>query len=251
MTDEQLAEISGAVVSRAHPGTIWVHNDSGNDPAVFALGLDGSLRGRVELPDLSARDWEDIAIGPGPGPGDYLYLADVGDNNRVRESVQIHRIAEPAPDGGHAEGGETLTIGYPEGPTEAETLLVDPSSGEIVIVGKALSGRTPLFSIPSGIAWTGVVEAVPAGHLTLGSFALATGGDATDRRVVVRTYDEIFLWERREGESLVEALGRPGCRLASIADRQGEAIALDPGSDRLFALSEGTGEALLVFEPGP
>lgn len=250
VTDERLREISGAVMSRAHAGIIWVHNDSGDDPVVYAIAHDGTLQGLVTLPDVAARDWEDMAIGPGPQPGDYLYLADIGDNRGARESVQIHRIAEPSPTDTRADGGDMLTITYPDGPTEAETLLVDPVSGEMLIVGKALSGRTPLFTIPAGTAWSGVVEAGPAGHLTLGTFALATGGDATERLVVIRTYDEVFVWER-SGGTLAETITGPGCRLATVADRQGEAIALDPDSDRFFALSEGTGEPLLVFEPLP
>ena len=84
----ELTEISGAAISSTHEGTIWLHNDSGNDPAVYAVDIAGTELARISLPNLSARDWEDMAIGPGPDPSlDYLYLADIGDNSGRREDV--------------------------------------------------------------------------------------------------------------------------------------------------------------------
>lgn len=249
VTDPELNEISGAAFSRAHPGVLWVHNDSGNDAAVYAVAEDGSLLGRVATPDLSARDWEDLALGPGPGGVDHLYLADIGDNRASRDAVQIHRIPEPDLDATVAGGSQTLTVRYPDGPTEAETLLVDPSTGDIVIVGKALSGRTPVFIVPAEAPWGSSVEAGSAPELRLGTFALATGGDAGLTRIVIRTYDEVFLWERSPGESLAATLRAPGCRVARVTDQQGEAIALGPDEDRFITLSEGVDQPLHAFSP--
>src|SRR5689334_7116073 len=38
-----IRECSGIVHSRKHPGIFWVHNDSGNPPALYAVRRDGSL----------------------------------------------------------------------------------------------------------------------------------------------------------------------------------------------------------------
>jgi hypothetical protein len=244
----ELTEISGAAVSRRHQGVIWLHNDSGDDPAVYAIDASGTDLGRVSLPDLSARDWEDMAIGPGPDPAaDYLYLADIGDNSERREDVRIHRIPEPAPATGVVEGGETLVVTYPTGPLEAETLLVDPATGEMVIAGKALSGATEFYGLPGDLDWTVPHEAVLLGELDLGTFALATGGDAGASRIVIRTYDEVFSWERFPGWSLAETIVAPPCRIASVREEQGEAIALTPDESSFYTLSEGANPPIHRF----
>ncbi|MEO6810963.1 MAG: hypothetical protein ABI353_17770, partial [Isosphaeraceae bacterium] len=55
-----IREASGIVASRRHPGVFWVHNDSGNPPALFAVRRDGSLiqEFAVGVPNV---DWEDVA----------------------------------------------------------------------------------------------------------------------------------------------------------------------------------------------
>ena len=43
--DDRLVEISGITWSRRHPGTYWVHNDSGGGPYLYAI--DGTKRGDI------------------------------------------------------------------------------------------------------------------------------------------------------------------------------------------------------------
>lgn len=243
-----LDEISGAAVSHNHEGVIWVHNDSGNDPEVFAIDAAGTELGRVSLPDLSARDWEDMALGPGPDPArDYLYLADIGDNRGTRDEVLIHRIPEPDPAAGLVTGGETLHVTYPDGPTEAETLLVDPVSGDMLIVGKAISGQTPVHALPGNADWSLPQVAAYVGEIGLGTFAVATGGDAGFDIILIRTYDEVFMWERRPGEDLAAGLASPPCRVASVDETQGEAIALASDETSFFTVSEGENQPVILF----
>jgi hypothetical protein len=243
----ELDEISGAALSRKRPGIMWLHNDSGNDAVLFAVTLDGLDDERVALPDLDAVDWEDIALGPGPDPAiDYLYIADIGDNRARRASVTVYRLPEPSAGVETIAGADTLTITYPGGPTEAETLLVDPVTGDIVIAGKALSGVTRLFGIPGDADWSVPQMAADLGEIRLGSFAVATGGDASAGRIVIRSYDEVFLWVRAAGESLADGLLKPGCRVASVSEAQGEAIAL--GDDGVFyTVSEGENPPIFRF----
>ena len=68
MAQPALVEASGLVASRAQPGLLWAHNDSGGAPEVFAIGEDGSDRG-WSVAGAAARDWEDMAAGPGPAEG--------------------------------------------------------------------------------------------------------------------------------------------------------------------------------------
>lgn len=64
---------------------------------LFAIAASAEeILSTAELPDTSAIDWEDMAIGPGPDKRfDYLYLADFGNNLRKKKEFQIYRTPEP------------------------------------------------------------------------------------------------------------------------------------------------------------
>ena len=91
-----ITEASGLAVSRDNGGVVWTHNDSGGAASLYALGRRGELRATLPLSGAINVDWEDMAIGPGPAGGpDWLYAADIGDNDAVRPSVRVYRVAEP------------------------------------------------------------------------------------------------------------------------------------------------------------
>ena len=76
---------------------LWAHEDSGAGPDVVALSFSGQTRQTFRLEGVSARDWEDMDVGPGPAPGvSYLYLGDIGDNGKSRPNITIQRVPEPA-----------------------------------------------------------------------------------------------------------------------------------------------------------
>ena len=87
-----IQEASGIVASRRHPGIFWVHNDSGNPPALFAVRRDGSLvrEYKVSAPNV---DWEDIAI----DDAGHLFLGDIGNNGLLLPLRMIYRLDEPDP----------------------------------------------------------------------------------------------------------------------------------------------------------
>src|SRR5213075_2053873 len=53
-------ELSGLVVSRADPTILWGHNDSGDGPNLYRIGLHGEDLGKVTIAGAQAGDWEDI-----------------------------------------------------------------------------------------------------------------------------------------------------------------------------------------------
>ena len=138
--DAALNELSGLVASRTRPGLLYSHEDSGAGPQVWALRADGSVAGGWTVPGAEALDWEDMATGPSPtGEGAVLYLGDIGDNAGARPFVDVYRVPEPAFGTGVTAPAERLRLRYPDGPRDAETLLVDPRRGTLVIVAKALT----------------------------------------------------------------------------------------------------------------
>src|SRR5215208_316535 len=52
-------ESSGIAASRLDPGLFWTHNDSGDDPFIYAFDREGKRRGVWRVRQAEARDWED------------------------------------------------------------------------------------------------------------------------------------------------------------------------------------------------
>ena len=52
LEESALTEASGIVASPGNPGVLWVHNDSGNVPAIYALAEDGRAIGRASRSTL-------------------------------------------------------------------------------------------------------------------------------------------------------------------------------------------------------
>ena len=69
----KIDEASGIASSKNNSHLVWVHNDSGDLPKIYGVGIDGSHLGSLRLKGILARDWEDMCIGPGPQKNiDYL-----------------------------------------------------------------------------------------------------------------------------------------------------------------------------------
>jgi hypothetical protein len=145
MSVNELPEASGVAVSRTTPGQLWLHNDSGQ-PALFAVALDGTPRGRVRVYGAGVRDWEDIDVGPCP-QGSCIYIGDIGDNNAKRRDVVIYRVAEPDAGAGTSAPSESMRLTYPDGPKDAEALFVLPNGNQIIIT-KGERGPAALNTVP-------------------------------------------------------------------------------------------------------
>src|SRR5215211_1997152 len=128
--DARITESSGLA---ADPdGEIyWTVNDSGDRAVAYGIGLDGTVQGTLNY-RAEPRDVEAVAVHE-----DRLYIADIGDNNGRRSSVRVFFFDNPR------ANGLTVTFhaydfSYPDGPRDAETLLVN-DSGRLFIVTKGQS----------------------------------------------------------------------------------------------------------------
>ncbi len=241
ITDPELIEVSGIAVGSE--GVIWVHNDSGSVPQLWALDDSAAVLRTVAV-SVRNIDWEDISIGPGPDGVAYLYLADIGDNLERRASVTLHRFVEPGPSDDRAGEIESLSVTYPGGSVNAESFFVDPSTGDSFIVTKTATGRSSVFRIPSG-AWSQPsAEAQHVATIDLGALSLVTAGSISPDGSVIalRTYLDVWLWERRTGETVADALRGVPCRAPAAAEPQGEALGFD-GTGYL-TISEGVGSVI-------
>jgi hypothetical protein len=256
---ERLNETSGLAVSRQNPDMLWLHNDGGNK-RVFAVASDGTLAARVRLP-AGIDDTEDIAIGSGPEIGvDFIYLGDIGDNDEKRREIRVIRFAEPdlsqAADSEKEREAEQVTqlrLRYPDGPHDAEALMVDSATGDLYIATKE-NRRSRLYRAaaenlqPGGVAVLELAAFLNVGDISGGDISRA--GDL----LVLRSEEVGWLWRRRPGEDLAEALKRAPRAVITRGprqDRNGEAIGFSPDGRGYFTVSEGKNESIYYFPIAP
>ena len=257
LEDRKVKESSGLVASRRSPGLFWTHNDSGAGPLLHAFDRDGRRRGVWRVAGAAAIDWEDVAAGPGPQPGrQYLYVGDIGDNERRRAEVVVYRVAEPeitladaqtsarAPR--ETEPAEVLRLRYPDGAHDAEALLVHPSSGDLYVVTKEIGGGTAGVYKLAAPAAPSVYTLKRVGEVRLPVLfgGLVTGGDISPdgRRVVLCDYTggyEFSLPGGGGGAAEFDGVwGRAPLTIDLGERRQGEAVCYAADGESVFATSE-------------
>ena len=231
-------EASGVAFSRTHPGVIWVVNDGVNG-RLFAVDSTGALRAEIpfRLPRgaLPLWDVEDMAAGP-CGDGDCLYLADVGDNYRIRDTIQVYRVREPELDAREVTVEVFPMVHGEEGRVDIEALLL--GDGETVhLLTKGNDEPPSLLRYPGSLSTTPlerpgvhVAERLEEVHRPEGrgrnlarQFTGAARIPGTDRWMV-RTYSDLSAQRIVDGR-LVE-LPDSHVSLGPLREPQGEAIAV-------------------------
>jgi len=252
-----LNEISGVAASRNHAGVLWVNNDSGDTARLFAMTAAGAHLGIYNLTGASAYDWEDVAA-----DDSYLYAADIGDNAEVRETIWIYRVAEPAvsadqePVTVDLDGVDGFELAYPDGAHNAETLFVDPVSGDLYVVTKVTSGDSEIFRAAAPLSTSAVtslelVASLPFGSADLPGGVQTTGGDASPGgdAVLIRTYGSAFFWWIPEDGDLWDAFDGAACPVPLASETQGEAIGFDLEGAGYFTVSEGVFQPIHYYAP--
>lgn len=263
LADERISESSGIAAASTTEEVVFTHNDSGDRARFFAVDTATcATRATYELTGASNLDWEDMAGGLGADGAPVLWLADIGDNRSRRAAVVVYEVDEPAAaaPGGALRTRSRRTLSYPDGPQDAETLLVDPESGRPTIVTKdAKAGASRVYRLPAG---SGPLErladldvrALPGGGLTGAAWSLTGGATSPDRRtVVLRSYLAAWLWATAPGEPLATTLARPPEPLTLPVGGQAEAVTFTRDGTGLWVTSEGAGSPLLrvPLEPTP
>jgi len=224
--DPRIDESSGLVV---RDGRVYTVNDSGDGAYVYQVDpRTGRTVAVTTYDDEDPTDVEALAAGPDGA----LWVGDIGDNRRWRGSVRVHRIV-PVRESGTVPS-TTYDLAYPGGPHDAETLLVHPRTGRLLLVTKGYGGGV-VYRAPRRLraGETHVLEQVGRvqGLVTDGTFL--AGGD----RLLLRTY------------GTAELYSYPGLRLLARTElpRQelGEGIAVDGRS--VYLSSEGEGSDVLTF----
>ena len=244
VTVPALPEGSGVALSRRSPGRLWSHNDSGG-PVLVALDATGAVAGSVRVEGAGVEDWEAIAVGPCPA-GSCIYVGDIGDNDARRRDITIYRVPEPDAPSGTVKGTEVFRATYPDGPHDAETMLLTPT-GDLYIVTKGETGPVALYRLPRDAKSGATVRLQAVGS------PRASGKSAADERItdgaVSPSGDRVALRSKRavflhKAADLFAGDWRSTARipLDGLAEPQGEGVTFG-GEDTIYLVGEGGGKS--------
>jgi hypothetical protein len=165
VTHPPVDEMSGIVRSPQFENVWWVHNDSGDEPRLFAVDSTGTVplapwrrdayavgaaldtTDRPAWPGLHLGaaahvDYEDIAV-----EDSTLYLADIGNNGNARRDLGIYVIREPYYYARRTRLIKHIPVAYPDQDTfpatdwhfDAESIFVD--DGTLYLLTKHRTGQ--------------------------------------------------------------------------------------------------------------
>jgi hypothetical protein len=230
-------EASGIADSKANPGCLWVEQDSGNPPELSLLKYNGSLLKKISIKGAQNRDWEDMALGGGPVAGtNYLYVADIGDNNSSHNSYSILRFPEPEAAKDEVDTWDQIHFAYPDGAHDAEAIMIDESTKDIYIITKRdAASKVYKLAYPQSTAAINTASYVMDLPFTgvVGAASSKSGSE-----LIIKTYTGLFYWTRKSGESITTTLSKPATTLSYTLEPQGEAICFKADNTGFYTLSE-------------
>lgn len=237
--DPQLFEASGLASGISNPKLLYTLNDSGGLPTIYAIDHAGNIFGKIHLPGLKNRDWEDIATGTDPTSGKpCVYVGEIGDNAARYPSIFVYRFAEPVLQDTlvTVTAVDSLEITFEDGPRDCEALFVDPRSGDICLISKR-EEKVGVYLVRYPQATDTVNIARKVAELP---YMWVTAADISPngKHILVKTYTSINRYKRGRGESLAQAFRKPFKAMPYQLEPQGEAVAWDRQGKGYFTLSE-------------
>ncbi|MEU5908203.1 hypothetical protein ABZ780_27990 [Micromonospora sp. NPDC047467] len=237
--DDRLSEISGMVAT--DDGYVVVNDGADNEARrrIFFLDDRCAVRRAVSYPSRP-RDTEDLAV----GRDGTVWVADIGDNDRTRETIGLWRLAPGA------DQPVLYRMTYPDRPHDAEAMLLDAADRPLIIT-KGGSGTVFLYAPTTALKADAATPLALVGQVALpstttsnpysfvGRSVITGGATAPDgRRVALRSYADAFEYDVPDGD-LVAALTTGTPRIVALPDEpQGESITYSRDGRSLLTVSE-------------
>ncbi|HUF19342.1 MAG TPA: hypothetical protein VMP00_01185, partial [Burkholderiales bacterium] len=265
-----ITEASGLARSSLENDRLWVINDGGSPPVLYAIGTDGSDHGSLTLEAASNIDWEAIASFELDGKA-WLLIADTGDNEAARRYSTVYVVEEPTLDRGAdvtAMPAWTIRFRWPEGPLDCEAVAVDAAAERILLLSKrsipAVLYELPLRAPDRGAiaiaTRLGAVQALPPPtaddlaraapernwHWQPTAMDIVPGGD----RAVILTYRAVYHFTRAAGESWLATLQKATAVRDLAGIREAEAVAFSGDADHVHVTVEAPHPPLYRIRPG-
>ena len=250
---KEMDEISGIAVSGIRKDIYYIHNDSGDTSRFFAITPDGTIKNVIYFKGdpsqpLGAVDCEDIAVGIGPDKNkSYVYLGDIGDNRGVRKYITIYRFEEKqncAKDS-LIKNAQVVPVHYkyPDGPKDAESLMIDPIEKLIYIVSKR-SDSVTVYTTPLNFKANDTLVLSKKCKLYFNGFRpfkWITAGDISrdGQQILLKSYEKVYYWKRNNNEPVWKTLLKTPTELPYKPEKQGEAIGFTIDGKGYYTTSEG------------
>lgn len=235
----EINESSGVAWSIRHPGVIWTIND-GRDQNLYAVDSTGALLARVSMDLPEVWDVEDLSIAP-CGAESCLFVADIGDNYRFRDTISVYRVREPDLDAERATV-ESFHMRLPDGPVDIEAMLLS-QAGELWLLSKGNREPVSLFRYPGALRSDTIMplEEVhrieSSGRFLQRQITGASSVPGSDL-FVVRTYESLAVY--RIQDSMLQMVEGSQLPLGTLREAQGEALSV-----------RADGRVVLTSEAGP
>jgi hypothetical protein len=221
--DPAIVEASALDVS---DGLFVTTNDSGDTGRVFTVDRTGDTVGVTHWSE-DPTDCEALA----PAGRSHVWVGDIGDNLASRSSVTITRV--PVGRGERTVTPTSYRLTYPDGPTDAETLVRNPVTGRLYVASKNVFGGT-LYAVPRHLVADRTNPLRKVGHV----LPLATDGSffPDGLHLVIRDYARavVYDWPSLEPVGSFDLPTQP----------QGEGIAVAPDGS-VYLSSEGVRSPVL------
>lgn len=205
-------EISGIVKSRNSNNTFWIHNDSGDQPRLFALDSTGNFIQSeryknyegISIAGTTNVDWEDVAV---DDKGNII-IADIGNNGNDRKDLVLYFIPEPSPTASNTTFLKKIFIKYPDQKAFPDKTDLNYDSEAIFIA----DGRVHILSKNRSDTFTKLyrVDKQAADEINVLTFldkfnvdGQVTAADASGdgKRLLLITYTAIWLFERQTSQA--------------------------------------------------
>lgn len=262
-----LPEASGLGVSGFDPERLWFINDSGSRSELVALNLAEARFRRLNVLDTPNKDWEDLETFDYRGTP-WILIADVGDNNGRRKAVTLYLLPEPTAKERKVRIKTTISLTYPDGPRDVESVAVDPYTETVYLLSK----RDPfpkLYALPLPIlgeqqefvvkpVLLGEVRSIPApsqedlvrfpkhGKYRAQPTAMAHVPDGSG--IVLLTYGGSYFALLGAQRDWLDALNGGLCEIPRPELKQAESITAD-ARGRVYLSSEGRKAPVLRLKP--
>jgi len=256
LDNRDIDESSGLACSRRTADVLWTHNDSGDAARLYAFDPKGNDLGSVELKDVAARDFEDMASFELDGRP-WLLVGDVGNNGLKHEVHVLYLLAEPEVDARDGVARKTIPVTrrihfrYAGRSHDCEALAVDASSRTVLLASKQIWPPGALIyslELPEGFEQSVDEPAMPLGGgrgLVARPIGAVRVGPVTamdvspdGRRMVLLTYGDAFEFQRGEEETWSAALKRRPRKLTMPLRLQGESLCYGSDGRTLYLTSE-------------
>lgn len=247
-------ESSGLAASRCQENIFWTHNDSGDDAYIYAVDEEGNNKGTWRIANIENIDWEDIAVNREKSGKCFLYIGEIGDNKLRRREHAVYRVPEPTISDSTSGTGknnsliidtvEIVRFVYPDFDQDAETLMVEPASGDIYVVTKRVSGPAGVYRVKPDFDNTDGQRAEKVTEISVPAIpnGFVTGGDISPdgRRIVICDYTQAYEWSLPENVSRFDDIWKQTASSVDLGKRKGgESVCYSPDGTSIFATSEG------------